>query len=244
MDKYSGWRHDLHKLRNIVLSRLYMRQSDRADVVERFHRFYYDAKSFGETWGDTQWLGVNALKCPFDLWVYQEILTELKPDLIIETGTYDGGSAFYLASICDLLGHGEIVTVDIDDKAGRPKHDRISYVLGSSVDDGILAGLEERARGKQTVMVFLDSDHRAEHVANELSRYHRLVTPGSYLVVEDTNVNGHPVLPDLGPGPMEAVEQFLATNHDFVVDKAREKFFLTFNPNGYLRKLRPGETAP
>lgn len=243
MDRYYGLPHKLLKLQNVVLNRLYMRQSDKADVVERFHRFYYDAKSFGETWGNTQWLGVNALKCPFDLWVYQEILTELRPDLVIETGTYDGGSAFYLASIMDLLGHGEIVTVDIEDNPSRPKHDRITYVLGSSVDAGIIAELQRRAVGKQTVVVFLDSDHRAAHVSAELAKYQHFVTPGSYMVVEDTNVNGHPVLPHLGPGPMEAVKEFMAGNTDFVIDKRREKFFLTFNPDGYLRKRTSAERS-
>jgi cephalosporin hydroxylase len=86
------------------------------------------------------------------------------------------------------------------------------------------------------VFVVLDSDHRREHVLAELQAYADVVTPGSYLVVEDTSVNGHPVAPEFGPGPMEAVERFLETDERFVVDRSREKFLLTFNPGGFLRR--------
>ncbi len=85
-------------------------------------------------------------------------------------------------------------------------------------------------------MVILDSDHSRDHVLRELELYSPLVTPGCYLVVEDTNVNGHPVSPEFGPGPMEAVEAFLETTNDFEVDRSREKLLLTFNPSGYLRR--------
>ena len=84
--------------------------------------------------------------------------------------------------------------------------------------------------------MILDSDHSRDHVLDELRLYSRFVTPGGYLVVEDTNVNGHPVFPEHGPGPMEAVEEFLAESDEFEIDLAREKFFLTFNPRGFLRK--------
>ena len=85
-------------------------------------------------------------------------------------------------------------------------------------------------------MVVLDSDHTRDHVAEELRLYAPLVTSGCYLVVEDTNVNGNPVLPEFGPGPQEAVAEFLAQTDDFEVDHEREKLMLTFNPNGYLRR--------
>jgi cephalosporin hydroxylase len=91
---------------------------------------------------------------------------------------------------------------------------------------------------KEKVIVILDSDHHKEHVLNELRIYSRFVTPGSYLVVEDTNINGHPVLSSFGPGPMEAIHEFLKDNKNFVVDEGREKFFLTFNPKGFLAKVK------
>jgi cephalosporin hydroxylase len=179
---------------------------------------------------------VPAQKCPFDLWVYQELLHELRPTVIVECGTADGGSALYLASICDLLGEGEIVTVDIRDSPGRPQHDRITYFSGSSTEPEIVQAIQQRVEGRSPVLVILDSNHERDHVLAEMRLYGPLVTPGSYLVVEDSNINGHPVLHDFGPGPLEAIEAFLAETDEFTVDESREKYFLTFNPRGYLRK--------
>jgi cephalosporin hydroxylase len=85
-------------------------------------------------------------------------------------------------------------------------------------------------------MVILDSDHSKEHVLDELTCLKDMVTPGSYMIVEDTNINGHPVFPDFGPGPMEAVQEFLAKNDEFIVDTSMERLMLTANPRGYLRK--------
>jgi cephalosporin hydroxylase len=201
-------------------------------VTEAFHRLYYDTA----VWKDTHWLGVRTQKCPLDLWVYQEILHEVKPDLVIETGTAHGGSAYYLASLMDLIGRGEIVTVDIHPIEGRPEHPRITYVTGSSTADEVVQEVERLAEGHDRVLVILDSDHSRDHVLDELRIYNRFVTPGSYLIVEDTNVNGHPVMPEHGPGPMEALDDFLAEADGLEIDAAREKFFMTFNPRGFLRK--------
>jgi cephalosporin hydroxylase len=203
-------------------------------LVDEFHALYYDRRV--QTWGETYWLGHHALKCPLDLWVYQEILHEVRPDLVIETGTYRGGSTLFLASICDLLGHGNVVTIDAAKQKGRPRHKRITYLTGSSTSEAIVRQVRRRARGKRRVLVLLDSGHGKDHVLAEMRTYAPLVTPGSYLIVEDTNLNGHPVDPDHGPGPAEAVAAFLAENDGFVPDASREKFLLTFNPGGYLKR--------
>jgi cephalosporin hydroxylase len=205
-----------------------------ADVVAKFHELYYDSAQ--QTWGNTNWLGTFVQKCPLDLWIYQEIIYETRPDLVIETGTMEGGSALFIASMLDLIGQGEIVSVDIEGKPWRPEHPRITYLIGSSTDPRIVSQLEQRARDKDSVMVILDSDHSKTHVLEELRRLSPMVTSGSYLVVEDTNINGNPVAPEFGPGPREAIESFLAGNDDFYVDHSREKFLLTFNPGGYLRR--------
>jgi cephalosporin hydroxylase len=210
-------------------------------VVERaatawFHRFYY--LGMERTWENTRWLGHRIQKFPGDVWVYQEILNEVRPDWIIETGTNWGGSAYFLASICDLLGHGRVVTVDLDAKPDPPEHERITYVAGSSTAPEIVDRVRAMTVDAETVLVILDSDHSYEHVANELRAYSDLVTPGSYLIVEDTNIAGHPVLSGLPRGPYEAVDDFLADDARFERDRTREKFMMTFNPGGYLRRVR------
>jgi cephalosporin hydroxylase len=206
---------------------------DRGAVVDAFHRLYYEV---GTTWKETFWLGQPVQKCPFDLWAYQEILVETRPDLIVECGTYLGGSARFLASVCDELGQGRIVTIDILERPGRPRHRRITYLHGSSTDSEVVERVRRRSRRAKRVMVILDSDHTRDHVIRELELYGPLVTHGCYLVVEDTNINGHPVSGEFGPGPMEAVKSFLERSDAFEVDRSREKLLLTFNPSGYLRR--------
>jgi cephalosporin hydroxylase len=203
-------------------------------VIYAFHNLYYNAED--RTFQSTQWLGIRALKLPLDLWIYQEIIYEVKPDLIIETGTAHGGGALFLASMCDLLGHGRVVTIDIVNREGMPDHPRITYLVGSSTSPEIVGKVNGVTHPGDRVMVILDSDHRKDHVLLELELYSDLVSPGSYLIVEDTNVNGHPVFASHGPGPMEAVEEYLHRDRRFVVDHSREKFLFTFNPGGYLRK--------
>ena len=210
--------------------------SSEQSVVNAFHKLYYNARRQKRTLGNTRFLGVDVQKCPLDLWIYQEILFETRPDLIVETGTAQGGSALYLATLCDVMGAGRVVTIDIEDVTGRPRHPRVEYILGGSVDAQILAQVRSRVVEGERVMVILDSDHSQAHVTAELREYSSLVSPGSYLIVEDTNVNGHPVRRDHGPGPMEALDEFLRTPQPFEVDLSREKFFLTFNPRGYLRR--------
>lgn len=208
------------------------------EIVEQFHLLFYDSRMFGKTWVDTTFLGTKLEKCPFDLWVYQEILYEIKPEIIVECGTYLGGSALYLASMCDLLDHGEVITIDILERKNRPQHKRIEYILGSSTSPEVVAKVKARIQGRSPVLVILDSDHKKEHVLNELNIYGEIVTRGSYLIVEDSNINGHPVKPEFGPGPMEAVNEYMKNNSSYIVDKTKEKYFLTFNPQGYLRKLK------
>jgi cephalosporin hydroxylase len=210
-------------------------------TIQSFHRLYYETS--GRTWKNTRWLDVNAWKSPLDLWIYQELIVALRPQLVIETGTAFGGSALFLATVCDAVGRGEILSIDIEHRDGRPSHDRITYVTGSSVAPETLRTVADRAKGKAPVLVLLDSEHSREHVLEELRHYSQFVTPGSYLVVEDTNLNGHPVVPNFGPGPMEAVQEFLRERDDFEVDEGQEKFLLSFNPSGYLRRRATGQRA-
>ncbi|MFN0170779.1 MAG: CmcI family methyltransferase [Bryobacteraceae bacterium] len=204
-------------------------------MLDAFHRYYYDNHT--QTWGNTRWLGVHTQKLPLDLWIYQEMLFDEKPAVLIECGTFLGGSAYYFASVMDLMNHGRVITIDIEPRDNRPRHPRITYLTGSSISGEIADQVRRLIAPGEKVMVSLDSDHKKDHVLAELRRYGALVSPGGYLVVEDTNINGHPVFPAFGPGPMEAVEQFLKENKKFQPDKTREKFSLTFNPKGYLRRI-------
>jgi cephalosporin hydroxylase len=204
-------------------------------VKDQFHKLFYDDKG---TWRQTKWLGTTTWKCPFDLWMYQEIIHALKPGLIIETGTAYGGSANYMGFVCDTLGKGEIVSVDLSPKPNLPPHPRVTYITGSSTDPVIVDKVRGMIPADQPVMVILDSDHSERHVYNELQIYADMVTPGSYLIVEDTNVNGHPAHPRHGAGPMEALERFLDERDDFVTDSSKERYHLSLNPRGFLRKKK------
>jgi cephalosporin hydroxylase len=219
-------------------------------ITDAFHKLYYGAYTVNKTWHNTYWLGVGIRKCPLDLWLYQEIIHRIKPDLIIETGTFLGGSAYYMASLLDTLGKGHVVTIDIEGKdtilareenpsqPARPDHPRITYLLGSSTTTETTEKIKSMVKANDTVMVILDSDHSKAHVLKELRLYSGFVTKGSYLIVEDTNLNGHPISPTFGPGPMEAMEEFLKEDSSFAFDEKTDKFLLTFNPRGYLRKIR------
>jgi cephalosporin hydroxylase len=207
------------------------------DVVDAFHRLYFETWDGAQRTLNVNWLGYRATKCPFDMWTYQEIVVETRPEVIVESGTRLGGTSVFLATVFDLLGSdGRIVTIDVNADPRVPKHPRIEYLTGSSLDQPIVDRVRAAAAGKRT-MVILDSLHTAEHVGSELALYADLVSVDSYLIVEDMNVNGHPVLPDYGPGPSEAVAAFLAGTDKFVVDRDRERFMLTLNPGGYLRRI-------
>jgi cephalosporin hydroxylase len=203
-------------------------------IIDEFHKLYYNSL----VWQNTKWLGVPIVKMPLDLMLYQEIIFEVKPDVIIESGTFNGGSALFFASMLDLINKGKIMTIDVSPQPNLPIHPRISYINGSSVADDILQEVEGFIKSGDVVLVCLDSDHTKQHVLNELKAYSKFVTKGSYLICEDTNINGHPVLPDHGAGPMEAVQQFLQTNNDFTIDESKHKFFVSFNLNGYLLKIK------
>jgi cephalosporin hydroxylase len=205
-------------------------------VIDLFENIYYESPQ--STWDNTSWFGVPCKKYPTDMWVYQEIIFENKPDMIIETGTLRGGSALYLASLLDLIGHGRVISIDFEFQEGRPSHDRITYITGSSVSASVTAQLEVLLHGSSKRMVILDSDHTKAHVEEELRLYSRYVTVGQYLIVEDSSINGHPVYAKFGPGPFEAIESFLKTTNDFEVDSTREKFLLCANHSGNLRRIK------
>lgn len=224
----------IRKMRGRLSKKIYRSGWMQRQITRHFHRAFYYSR---DTWRNTSWFGHALLKCPLDLWIYQELLHELRPEVIVETGTYLGGSAMYFANLCDLLGEGRIITIDIEDRPDRPQHPRVQYFTGSSIADDMIERVREDIGEARCVLVVLDSDHSRAHVLEELRRYREFVTPRSYLIVEDSSVNGHPVQPLYGPGPMEAISTFLRECPDFESDPTREKYFMTFNPRGYLKRI-------
>jgi cephalosporin hydroxylase len=196
------------------------------------------------------WLGRPIIKYPADIVLQQELIWEVRPDLIIETGIAHGGSIILSASMLQLIGHGEVVAVDIDIRAhnrreieAHPMSHRISMIQGSSTDPGIAAQIREKAKAKERVMVFLDSNHTHQHVYEELQLYADLVTPGSYCVLPDTLIEYFPKgyyqdRPwDVGDNPMTALRAFLAERDDFeIVSSLSDKAMITEGIGGYLRR--------
>ena len=209
-----------------------------SEAVARFHQLYYKRWVDESDTINLSWFGYRLLKCPMDMWMYQELLVRTRPDFVVETGTFQGGSALFLATILDQIGHGHILTIDTTPQPDRPIHPRIEYVLGSSIDPTVVQRVRESIAGRHA-MVILDSDHTEDHVHAEMTAYSPLVHVGGYMIVEDTNVNGHPAWPSFGPGPMEAVNRFLSERHDFEIDSRCERFLMTLNPRGYLRRCAP-----
>jgi cephalosporin hydroxylase len=204
---------------------------------EEYHKWYYD----NEVWEDVQFLGVVTNKSVSDMWNYQEILAELQPGLIVEFGTRFGGSALYFSVIGRAINPQlKVLSVDVSHaEVAKQVHDEpsITLVTASSTDPQVADIISEMRRGSPgRVFFILDSDHSKNHVLAELSMLRSLVQPGDYVVVEDGNINGHPVLPGWGEGPKEALEAYFEMHpDDYSVDAKREaKFGFTFAPSGFL----------
>ncbi len=197
------------------------------------------------------WMGRPIIQYPQDMVAMQEILWQLQPDLVIETGIAHGGSLVLYASILELIGKGRVLGVDIDIRAhnraaieAHPMARRIDMIQGSSIDPGIVAEVSRRADGRRTLVV-LDSNHTHDHVLAELRAYAPLVSVGSYCVVFDTVVEhlpagSYPDRPwDAGNNPKTAVAAFLSERDDFEVDDGCEaKTLITAAPGGYLKRIR------
>jgi cephalosporin hydroxylase len=195
-------------------------------------------------WDNLWFYNIKIGKNPVDLWVMQDIIWEIRPDFIIETGTFRGGSALFWANVLNGMGltNSRVITVDISDytyeASAHPLWKRyIDFYLGSSTDPKIVAAIAKKVKGQKTLVTF-DSDHRARHVLRELRMYGPMVSRGSYMVVEDTHMDGVPTYSDTYAGPFEAVLQFLAEggSQDFEQDVTRERMGMSFNPGGWLRR--------
>jgi cephalosporin hydroxylase len=212
---------------------------DEAELIRRFNHLHYDSNE----WRHNSWLGVPSQQNPCDMWMMQEIISEVKPDVIVETGTMKGGSSLYFAMLLEQLNeNGKVITVDINPQVEEAlKHEifrkRVEVIAGDSVSPETISRIAEQVKGRRCI-VMLDSLHTKEHVLKELRLYSPFVSTNSYLIVQDTNINGHPAVPEYGPGPMEAVVEFMKDNKDFEIDRSRERQLLTYFPMGFLRRVR------
>lgn len=218
------------RTRGDMIDAIKAEHAQHAETIAAFHRAFYASQ---QTHGMTYFEGVPILKNPMDLWVYQDVLWDMRPTLIVETGTAHGGSALWFARQLERIGGpGHVVSIDLEPADLLPKHHRISYVKSlSSVDPRVIETVEQVAKGHPRVMVVLDSDHSARHVTDELDAYAGIVTPNQFLVVEDTNINGRPVPIDWkgGPGPGPALDAWLPDHPEFAIDPIASRYLLTFH---------------
>jgi len=241
----------------------------RKEAIERAAA-YQNNKSLQESWHEFLlqinkakyaynffWLGVPILQAPQDLQALQEIIWEVKPDLIIETGIAWGGLLIFSASmlaileVCAAIENGEVIGIDIDIRSHNkkailvhPLSEKITMFEGSSIDEKIIARVKERAKNKKRVLVCLDSNHTHAHVLAELKAYAHLVSVGSYCMVGDTSIED---LPEgttndrpwgKGNNPKTAVWEFLKENNDFMIDKTIDsKLIITGSQDGYLKRV-------
>lgn len=196
------------------------------DLISKFREHFY----LSNVWQDTWFQGRRVLKPPSDLHAYHEIIWEKRPNFLVECGTFEGGSALFFA---EQLSSLQVITVDIN--ACAIDHPRVQQIVGSSADQGVADCVRDIV-GDAEVMVVLDSDHRPGHVARELELFSSMVTPGQYLIVEDTFSY------DYGGAQnhlaVEVVAPFLAEHPEFLQDARPERFGLTFHPGGWLLRGR------
>ena len=196
------------------------------------------------------WLGIPIIQTPEDIVMMQELLWKVRPDVVIECGVAHGGAVVLYASILELLGKGHVIGVDVEIRKfnrlalqSHPLSRRFSLIEGSSVDASTLAEVRRRIRPDDKVLVTLDSNHAAAHVAQELEMYSPLVTPDSYLVVFDGVMQVLTDAPGGSPAwdmdnPWHAVQAFLGSNDDFQIDPYYNRLKVTYCPGGFLKRVK------
>jgi len=204
---------------------------------------------------EISWLGVPIIQFPEDIVVLQELIWRVRPDVIVECGIAHGGALLLYATVCEAIGHGHIVGVDVEIRShnrvaieAHPLSSRIELIEGSSIAADTFARVQARCEGAQRVLVLLDSNHAADHVAKELELYHPLVTPDSYLVAMD-GAQGQ--VYDIPSGrrawrrdnPLPAIADFLARHPEFENDSHFTRLKATSSPDGFLRRRRREELA-
>ena len=223
-----------------------------SDLISASKRFNIESNRSQYSY-NFSWLGRPIIQYPQDIVAMQEIIWNLKPDLIIETGIAHGGSLILYASLLEIIGKGEVLGIDIDirehNRTEIENHSmfkRIKMIEGSSIDQKIIGRVAEIAKGKKTVLVLLDSNHTHDHVLSELNLYSPFVTKDSYLVCFDTIVeelpnnylSGRERDWSVGNNPKTAVFEFLKSNNNFKIDKSIDnKLMISVATDGYLKSV-------
>lgn len=233
----AGWEAIATRKENIIRDVEYQPRL-RATLGE-YLNWYLTDKAFLHS---IDWMGIPTRKMISDVWVYQEIIFETKPDLIIEIGSFYGGSTLFLAQMQELRGHGEVLSIDVSHDYFMAEHPRIRKITADCSTPAVLEQVRQLAAGK-TVMVIHDGDHTAQAVERDLRLYADFVTSGMYLIIEDGAVDLlNPKYSKLGNaypdgGPLKASRIVYEEMKDrFEIDMRRERFIITTNPSGYWRR--------
>ena len=233
-----------------ALSRFYNKAEaayDRCLAPLAYPSFFRQLLRQTHNFDNTTWLGNPIWQNVLDLWSLQEVLAVLRPELLIESGTNRGGSSLFFAHLFDIMGHGRVITIDIE-RLHHLSHPRITYLFGSSTSEEIVSAVRAQVVACHgPVMVILDSDHSEQHVLRELQCYTPFVTVGSYCLVQDGVIDTLLYFRPDRPGPLPAIETFLRTTDEFEVDEKRcQRFLISHHPRGWLkrksdRRARTGE---
>ncbi len=219
---------------------VYGAQNDAVPVPEELKLAAIEAAWDQQSWRETTWLGHRVNRHPSDLYCYQELVARNRPDVVVVTGDDDGlgGRAMFFASMLDLVDHGHVLAVgeSASAKDALPQHPRVTYVEGCADAPATAARVVDLAHAHGDAMVFLALGAHGR-VVSAFERYESLVPAGGYVVVENTVVNGRPAAAGFGAGPLEGVFQILGTHPDFVSDRTFERYVVTFNRDGYLRRM-------
>jgi cephalosporin hydroxylase len=182
---------------------------------------------------NVRYRGVLTWKNVLDLWIVQEIIHDTQPEVVVEIGSKFGGTTLWLSDVMRSVGSGRVISIDLVRPATNFP-DNVQFVQGDSVASETVATVEE-SRASRRTMVMTDGNHAADHVLAELELYSPMVAPGCYFIVEDGIVDVM-AWQQYTPGPLVAVQKFLCTNNQFVIDESREKFILTYAPSGFLKR--------
>jgi len=199
---------------------------------------------------EIEWFGIPVIQTAEDMILMQELIFTVRPDYVVETGIAHGGNLIFYASMFELLGRGEVIGVDIEIRQhnrrvlqSHPFFKRIRMIEGDSTSEDVVASVANAVGRDAQIIVCLDSNHYKQHVLEELKLYSRLVKPGGYIVVFDTvtadlAVKGVCDRSYVANGPMEAINDFLEENDDFIIDKDYNRLWTSTSRDGYLKRVK------